>query len=468
MNTQIQREDSAELQHHLVVLSALAEKDVAVQAWTRLLELWSVEILDGISLRFLPAVYVNIGKTDPNFSQKVKGKYRYNTALNLGRLKKLKNVFRQFQNFGINYRIVKGFAIALRIESLGYRVMGDIDIVIQKRDLAQSLFILSNSGFTDKFESKCQNYMLPSNINKLTLINEDGIEIDLHVAETAFPSDIFLDMFKEDGVFIPFEELQLCIPSDENLIRHSLLHGMQFSAITDRWQALIDIKTIDDFRVRKSIFTSILLGNKFRKLLSNLRKSMMDFDSLQNSIFRKRALRLYYWKSRLMSHKGKLNTPLTHPRSRVNSNDFFWLSRFLYFLWNLINRKSLLERFISHVFGGFLVSAEKTITPGVNYRIRNEPSRFSVLNSDNDFRFKLVLTEKREKFEIYFDSANFDLKSYEVFCNGKLVGNSLKSGSFGVTIHDFGKKFEISFRNPSHSCQACCADFSDLDVRCEF
>ena len=468
MNTQIQREDGAELQHHLVVISALAEKDVAVQAWTRLLELWSVEILDGISLRFLPAVYVNIGKTDPNFSQKVKGKYRYNTALNLGRLKKLKNVFRQFQNFGINYRIVKGFAIALRIGSLGYRVMGDIDIVVQERDLPRSLFILSNSGFIDKFESNCQNYALPSVINKLTLINEDGVEIDLHVAERAFPSDIFLEMFKQNGVFIPFEELQLCIPSDDNLIRHSLLHGMQFSSITDRWQTLIDISTIEDLKKRKSLITSILLGRAFRNSLSDLRKHMTDIDSLQNFLFQRKTLKFFYWKSRLMSQKVKLNTPLIRPRSEVNSNAFPWYSRFVYFLWNITNNKSLLERFVSHIFGGFLKSAETSVSPGVNYLLKNESLRFSLLNSEKDFRFKIVLPETKERFDIYFNSANFNFKNYEVFCNGRLIGNSLRFGRFGVTIYESGKEFEISFRNPSHSCKECLGDFSDLDVRFEF
>jgi hypothetical protein len=161
-----------------VVISAVGKPAIALKAWNKLIQIWDVEEFDSISLRFLPAIYVNIGFLDGNLNPKLLGKYRYNSVRNLQRLRSLKPIIAKFHDLSIDYRLVKGFAISLRMKTLGYRIMGDIDLVIRRDDLKNVLCILSDSGFIDKFFVDCEKYTVSEKQEKYTLISDSDIEID--------------------------------------------------------------------------------------------------------------------------------------------------------------------------------------------------------------------------------------------------------------------------------------------------
>ena len=457
------------LQHHLVVISAVGKPDIALKAWNKLIQLWDVEELDSISLRFLPAIYVNIGHLDTNLNPKLSGKYRYNSVRNIERLRSLKPIIGQFDKSTIDYRLVKGFAISLRIKTLGYRTMGDIDIVIRRNDLENVLRIFSEFGFTDKFFIDCAKYNISSKKEKYTLVNSRGTEIDLHVAENAFPSKILKKMLQEKASEAYWEGIFIKIPSDESLISHSLLHGLQGSSVTDRWQTLVDINTLERVKESNKLWEFLSLNNRIAKafnddskLFDSTNKQYFDF------VFKAKLLKTSFWINKLLSHKFSFKTLKTDKITSLIGDKKLSMRTFAYCAWNFFAARSLFENIACKTFGGFLKEPKLSILSSNDYLPLREVDKFSVLQNIFDYRFRVKTSLRVQKMDIYFQSKVFQEKNYEIFCNGRLVGVSDKSGHFGVSYFDEDKDFEISIRNPNHACDKCFSTFESLKIRFEY
>jgi hypothetical protein len=457
------------LQHHLVVISAVGKPDIALKAWNKLIQLWDVEELDSISLRFLPAIYVNIGHLDTELNPKLSGKYRYNSVRNIERLRSLKPVIGQFDKLTIDYRLVKGFAISLRIKTLGYRIMGDIDFVIRRNDLENVLRIFSEFDFTDKFFIDCEKYSISSKKEKYTLINNGGTEIDLHVAENAFPSKILKKMLQEKPLEVYWEGILIKIPSDQSLISHSLLHGLQGTAVTDRWQTLVDINTLERVKESHKPWTILSLNNRIArafnddsKIFDSTNKHYFDF------VFKAKLLKTSFWINKLLSHRFTFKTPNTDGITSLICDKKLSIRTLAYCAWASFAARSLLENFVCKTFGGFLKQPKLNILSSNDYLPHREVDTFSVLQNILDYRFRVKTSLRVSKMDIYFHSKVFQEKNYEIFCNGIFVGVSNKSGHFGISYFGEGKDFEISIRNPNHSCERCFSTFENLKIRFEY
>lgn len=461
--------EDVESQIFLAVLSAIAHQSLAERAWEKLNHLWAIEELDSICLRFLPAIYVNLGLEDSTFNQKVRGKYRYNTAKNIMRMKAFKPLLNEFMRKKIDYRVVKGFAISLRMNSLGYRIMSDIDLVIQLRDLDHVLQILSEHGFRDKFYSECENYRISKKSEKFTFINDGEVELDLHVSENAFPSRIFSRMFQESPRWIRWEDIEVSIPSDELLKRHSALHGLQSSGVTDRWQSLVDLNVLSkiestDVRlsfwiVKRSILKSLIKYPEFAECSTD------KFFALNSKLL---LLYLDFWINKVVSHNRYFLRTTELDGVYIVKADLSHWRRMMYRFWQISGSRSLLEKFICKTFGGFLQEPKKVLEKGKAYQPKMEYEAFSALESTHDFRFRLKFLEEFAKVDLYFSSDTFLSKRYEIFANGKLVGVTPNSSSLGVSCFQVDKDLEVSFRNPSHSCQNCYLPLNELQVRFEY
>jgi hypothetical protein len=452
-----------------VVISAVGKPAIALQAWNKLIQIWDVEELDSISLRFLPAIYVNIGSLDGNLNPKLLGKYRYNSVRNIQRLRSLKPIINEFDNLSIDYRLVKGFAISLRMKTLGYRIMGDIDLVIKVADLENVLRIFSDFGFKDKFFVDCENYTVSEKQEKYTLISDSDTEIDLHIVENAFPSRTFKKMFQEKEMIIPWDGMSIKIPSDQQLISHSLLHGLQASSVTDRWQTLVDVNTLE--RVKKSTkpwkfsTLSYRIVKAFEddlKLFSPANIHHFDF------AFEAKTLKIYYWINKLLSHRFTSRFPRRSGMVQFSSDKSLSIRSLPYSIWYFLAARALFERVLCVAFGGFLNKPKNAIESGRDYVPAQKVEEFSTLQNIFDYRFRVRSSRTLSKLDIHLDSDAFRTRNYEIFCNGKLVGVSNKSGSFGISYFDEDTDFEISIRNPSHVCVGCFRSFEQLKVRFEF
>jgi hypothetical protein len=453
----------------LVVISAVGKSDIALKAWNKLIQLWDVEELDSISLRFLPAVYVNIGHLYNDLNPKLLGKYRYNSVRNIQRLRSLKPIIGKFDTLSIDYRFVKGFAISLRMKTLGYRIMGDVDIVIRRGDLKNVLRIFSDFGYADKFYTDCEKYTVSNKQEKYTLIADNGTEIDLHVAENAFPSKVFKKMFQEKETRIPWEGIFIKIPSDQLLISHSLLHGLQGVSVTDRWQTLVDVNTLENVRKSNKHWKFSSLSKRIANAFDDDSKifSAANVDHFEFA-FKAKSLTSYYWINKLLSHRFTVQSSDTRGIALLFSNNRYSIRSLSYSTWYFLAARSLLERIACTLLGGFLNRPKSTIQSGHGYLPIQEVDKFSVLHNIFDYRFRIQCSSRVSKLDIHFESEVFRKKNYEVFCNGKLVGVSNKSGVFGVSYFDKVRDFEISIRNPSHACYGCFETLENLKVRFEY
>ena len=453
----------------LAIIAAIGDRETANFAWNKLMKSTTVEKLDSISCRFLPTVYLNIGKQDPNFDPKVRGLYLYNTAKNMHILRQVKEVFKQMNEKNISYRVLKGFAISLKIESLGFRVMGDIDIVIERADYSDTCKILNLCGFTNKYINSCKNNVNSAVIAKTTFSSESGVEIDLHVAEIAFPSLLFKQMFNSPGETILYEHLPIQIPNVDQIIQHSLIHSKQYAAITDRWQSLVDISVL-----YKRYYNSLekskswIVNNEISRMpavISGLSTAIESrFDGFTDSAL----LRVLYYLNVLCSQV------------------FFWkifsLKRFVvkietqkssgfrvikYLLWQYFGCKATLEQVIVEKLGGFLRGPLDLSERGLDYPVKKLPNQFTLIRNALETRIHFLLPKDASKFDFHFHSKDFTNHLFEIFCNGKLVGNSKSNekGDFGVSYFKAPQSVEISIRNPVHSCLNCQPDFDDLTIR---
>jgi hypothetical protein len=460
-------ENNSNLQHQLVVFAAIGGVEKATWAWSEINKIWTVEKLDDISLRFLPAIYSNIGIGRKDFNQKVAGKYRFNFALNLQRLRVLKSIFASLNNECIDYRVTKGLAISLRVQSLGFRIMGYVDIVVKKRHLRRTLEILSSHGFSDKYLVDCPNSSKSLKNEKYTWVNLEGIELDIHVAESAFPSVVFNKMFSGPAQEVCWEDVTILIPTDDLLFEHAVLHGKQSSSVTDRWQTLVDISVL-----------SRTNSSKYSQQFKSVNETFLDLNKVDpgqqfkiltdasRDVFSSNHFARYYFLNRALSHSFRFSKPQIIHFSKNSAMNCYARasSKFKYLVWTFLNKRLLVELFIVRYLGGFLKVPLRKFVTHQRFNVCDSGESIATASSPVEFRIKIKLTDVITKGDIYLQSESFIRNSFEIFCNGKLLGNSNGLEGFGVTYYGTSSELEISIRNPSHSCLTCIPSFGDLVI----
>ena len=82
----------------------------------------------------------------------------------------------------------------------------------------------------------------------------------------------------------------------------------------------------------------------------------------------------------------------------------------------------------------------------------------------NDWRFKLINSNSREKHLIQLYSESFKNWNWVVFLNGKLIGTTPKNsdGVYSIFTESNSKYLEFSLRSPMHVCKLCCHSLEDL------
>ena len=86
---------------------------------------------------------------------KLKGSARHTWAKNTEFLRQLEPLIMELEKNSINYRVLKGGAINLLANTPNFRIMGDIDLLVSKSDLAKVHGALDKAGFTPKFAITC-------------------------------------------------------------------------------------------------------------------------------------------------------------------------------------------------------------------------------------------------------------------------------------------------------------------------
>ena len=100
----------------------------------------------------------------------------------LNTLKASRDIFIQFSKKGINYTVLKGATLFFHsIQDPTLKKMRDIDVLIDEKDISESLKILSRLNFKSKHGNLEKLEWMGSLRYHLPIIfNDDGVCIDIH------------------------------------------------------------------------------------------------------------------------------------------------------------------------------------------------------------------------------------------------------------------------------------------------
>ncbi len=155
--------------------SALPDSQNALDCWNEANRILPLEDWPGEISRLASCFYDNHGKyLQLTNSSLLKGIYKSNWARNSLALAALIPVVQRFEDLGVEYRLIKGGAIILYLNSIGARRMGDLDLVIERgsREVAQQ--VLHESGFAPRYPGDRRG-----KANEIWE-NSKGVVLDLH------------------------------------------------------------------------------------------------------------------------------------------------------------------------------------------------------------------------------------------------------------------------------------------------
>jgi hypothetical protein len=168
----------------LALAAALLPVELALAKWKELVAISSIEDFEHSVTRALPLVYLNCKEElTGNDLLKLRGSYRHSWARNTEMFMQLKPVLRKLQDNEVDYRLLKGGALNMLAGPPGARIMGDIDLLVNKSDLHLLQKLLIDLGFKRMFSYGCEHMTSKAKSLELNFVNEDSLEIDIHIAQ---------------------------------------------------------------------------------------------------------------------------------------------------------------------------------------------------------------------------------------------------------------------------------------------
>lgn len=259
-------------QQERLLKAALLQGNEAVSSWKNWRSELDFETIDPGSYRLLPLLYYNLTKLgikDPLLNR-LKGIYRRSWYENQMLSQKAIRLLQMFSTAGIKTIVLKGVAlINAYYRDYGLRPMSDIDILVPTQQAAESVKIMTKSGWEPAYRS-------PENI--IPIIHscdfknpDDSQHLDLHwhlFIECCQPEadNDFWDAAQE--IKIRNISTQVLNPADQLL--HTIIHGMKWSIIPPfRWVA--DAYTIINSSENEIDWNRIILQAEKRRLVLPLR-----------------------------------------------------------------------------------------------------------------------------------------------------------------------------------------------------
>ncbi|CAB4914300.1 unannotated protein [freshwater metagenome] len=455
----------------LALAAALLPSDQAKIKWDCLREISTIEELDHSVTRILPSVYRNLKDfLTGNDLLKLRGSAKHTWAKNSEFLNQLKPLIETLNNNSISYRVLKGGAINLLYPPANFRIMGDIDLLISRKDLGRVQEILEQCDFTPKFSYSCPH--TDKKIRKLELdySHKGSLEIDLHVAEDRAPRSLFKSMMTRPPRVVYFSGTPVSIPDDDLLIAHSLIHGSLNVDSSDRAQTILDVfLLLKNSNIQKVTATvqSLRIDKILESYYSTVENIFEKTDKQKVTKKKNYFLQLYFLLSNVNFSFNKLSKILRavkyrspSPRYLVKILRYFNGKSLLYVLWLYTGMIRPVERFVVKRLGGFV--ALTIPTSSVESKPKSPTYRWT-----NDWRFSFNNLAGHSRHIILFNSVAFKSQSFLVFANGKLIGVTAKNdlSQFKFDFHEPAKQIEISLRLPLSGCKKCALALSDLGVK---
>lgn len=456
-----------DLNQELALKAALYPLDEAIVAWNSLRRISTIEELDQSVTRILPTVYQNIKEAlSVNDLRKLKGMAHYTWAKNTKFLQELKNVIIELDKDSTDYRVLKGGAINLLFNPPSFRIMGDIDLLISKRDYPQTRAALARAGFKPKYSFACPHKIELSGSPELNFINDSSLEIDIHVAEERGESAFFKEMLKLPPHLVVYSSVECKIPPIEFLIIHAITHGQLGVGSGDQAQTMLDVDLLLE---RTSI-------NRLKKasVKLNLGASFNQYLGLR--------IRLMGENRESMNYKKITLRPSQLPAFKIAGKSFFLLSRFreaikyrsprfrdLHKIWGEKNHNRIV--YVLWLYTGLIRQVESLVMRKISGFIPKEnfpPNTiFPGSRWSNDWRFWVVNDLQSEKIVIQLNSKAFYDQFFLIFNNGQHIAATERSGEgkFLLVLKNPSYSNEISLRLPFSGCKTCAQSLADLKIK---
>ena len=200
-----------------------------------------VNYIDGESYALIPALYKrlhSLGFSDLNIN-KYKGIYKKAFYKNSLLLHMLKSIGSELNSNNIPFTVLKGIPLIIYyLDDIGIRSMGDVDMVVDKKNISKTIEVLNNLGF----QSDC-GYDIYENLDtrhSYSFKNEKNLEIDLYW----MPLPVSYKHIKLDNpIPITYNNISLNMLAPEDFIFQVCLHGASWDpTVSIRW--IFDLKKI--------------------------------------------------------------------------------------------------------------------------------------------------------------------------------------------------------------------------------
>lgn len=348
-----------------VLIAAGVPGQRAREAWNSLVDGVTFDQLPDSVIRAMPQIYGNLnGMSDVRDLPRLRGVYRASWSSNVMLFGATRPVFADFNQQGIEYRVIKGAALSALAGRWGRRTMGDVDVVIADEHMTQALRVLHDRGFRPQVIDGEESDKQPRNIQG-PYVSERRAILDIHSPQGR--PDLFAELFRESGQVKQLLDVPIHVPSSELLLAIAVWHGDRAAAGTDHVQTLLDMgfltPHVDLRKLRQIILRSDLLESAqhfFSELECAGVMETRDWSSWSRTSlaektvrFRQRARSLGHGAVRMAAiprtvHRRKLTRDQRRAlRSRTDKG-----AR-LYAAWSRVGQLGKLERFVHTRLGGF-------------------------------------------------------------------------------------------------------------------
>lgn len=458
------------------VRAATLPSHIAIQEWQTLMSVIDFQDINSNTQRLAPMIYVNLKQErDLSERERLKGAYKHCWSKNQRLLFSLVPLIHDFLAQGINYRLAKGLAIQMSSGLVGARVVGDADIVVSEKDVAQVREILERHGFRCNTISPCGLHPV-GRVNDALDFNQGDNHIDIHVAERKSPHKLLKKMLTERALLVEHAGVRFAVPTPELLLLHSAFHGWSESSPTDLIQSLADVAMLS----HKSDLTTLVQLARDTSVEHAVHKISEAVESINLPyIIPSTRISGLRRKSRpiLFTARSRFSKAWTLVRKRFRGARSSWaiLTKFegrraAYFLWHLFGQLAVVERRIIGSGGGFLNPPSQSCASGFSAVPFASPQPGQITGNtvaieSFDYRFAIRVPSGTNSLRITFESMLLDTVDVGVYQNGVQV-TRLVSGSKNrdVTIRHPLPLQELSIRPEHGACNQCFAKLSDMRI----
>lgn len=451
------KQDDKEADFQILALrAAVSDKQDAIQAWLQLTSQMDFGQFSPEISRIVPGISKNLrGNLELKDFLRLRGVAKRTWSQNQRALNSLSKAAKALQE--IDYRVIKGAAILLYVGDLGSRSMGDIDLLISRTNLSRATEALRQVGFTEEFANFCPHREGLTIEPEVLFIDQDGVQIDLHIAERHSPVRLHQAMLANLEQTIAFRGKLLKVPSPELTLLHALSHGLDNTSPGDYLQSIIDLAALESSTDLELLDKQIHLAkdsNSTRELLRAWQSRDLALLIVANagnkSIRKPRML--------LVDLLPMLNKLLANYKSRKIPTSALWqaskslgVRRPIYFFWLKLGKPRLLEELIARSGLGLLPFYKQMTTLDCSLA--------------QEMRFHWA-TDDRKTDSMTFEGMPLVHTSFLLFRDGRLLGSIGGKGELRSTVRipDAAKMSEYSLRLSKACCAQCASKFGKIEI----